>query len=154
MASEKQITANRENGKLGGVKTSEGKDRVRFNALKHGLNSKHLLCALRTHTESQEQFEEILIGLKEALQPVDFFEEVLISKLAKVQFKMLRYETLETASFKEEVDYMSSKMDKSISVLERNLQIALKYKASLDREWSKTVEELQRHRHLQQLGSF
>ena len=35
MTSEKQITANRENGKKGGVKTNAGKTASKMNALKH-----------------------------------------------------------------------------------------------------------------------
>ena len=38
-ASEKQIAANRENAKLGGVKSSEGKSHSKMNALKHGILS-------------------------------------------------------------------------------------------------------------------
>ena len=35
MVSEKQLIANKENAKLGGVKSSEGKEITRYNALKH-----------------------------------------------------------------------------------------------------------------------
>ncbi|WP_347358444.1 hypothetical protein [Bdellovibrio sp.] len=153
MASEKQIIANRENAKLGGVKTDEGKEKVRFNALKHGLTSRHLLTHLKSHQESQDLFEEILQGLKEALNPSDFFEETLVSKMAKVQFKMHRYETLEINAFLEESDFFKVGQI-NISMKDKEIALALKYKAALDREWSKSVEELQRHRHLQQLGSF
>lgn len=41
--SQKQIDANRENGKLGGVKTDEGKTVSRYNAIKHGLLSEEVL---------------------------------------------------------------------------------------------------------------
>ena len=43
MTTEKQVKANRENAKKGGVKTPEGKAVVRYNALKHGLLSKEVL---------------------------------------------------------------------------------------------------------------
>ncbi len=43
MTSEKQIEANKENGKLGGVKTDEGKAVSKYNAIKHGLLSKEVL---------------------------------------------------------------------------------------------------------------
>jgi len=39
---EKQLIANQSNAKLGGVKTEEGKEKVRLNAVKHGLLSKSL----------------------------------------------------------------------------------------------------------------
>ena len=41
--SQKQIDANRENGKKGGVKTDEGKAVSKYNALKHGILSKQIL---------------------------------------------------------------------------------------------------------------
>jgi hypothetical protein len=41
--SQKQIDANRENAKKGGVKTDEGKAVSKYNALKHGILSKQIL---------------------------------------------------------------------------------------------------------------
>jgi len=41
--SQKQLEANRQNAKLGGVKTEEGKAVSKYNALKHGLLSKEVL---------------------------------------------------------------------------------------------------------------
>ena len=40
MVTEKQLIANRENGKLGGVKTEAGKQVTRLNAVTHGLLTK------------------------------------------------------------------------------------------------------------------
>ncbi len=39
MTTEKQVNANRENALLGGVKTEEGKEKSRMNAVKHGFFS-------------------------------------------------------------------------------------------------------------------
>ena len=44
--SQKQLEANRENAKLGGVKTEEGKAVSRYNAVKHGLLSDKVLFIL------------------------------------------------------------------------------------------------------------
>ena len=41
--SQKQLEANRENAKLGGVKTEEGKAVSKYNAIKHGLLSEEVL---------------------------------------------------------------------------------------------------------------
>jgi hypothetical protein len=45
MVSEKQLLSNRENAKLGGVKTEAGKEVVRLNAVTHGLLTKEALLA-------------------------------------------------------------------------------------------------------------
>ena len=49
--SKKQLEANRKNAQKGGVKSEEGKNVVKYNALKHGLLSRggeklHLSCSL------------------------------------------------------------------------------------------------------------
>jgi hypothetical protein len=41
--SEKQVQANRENAKKGGVRTDEGKAIVKYNALKHGLLAREVV---------------------------------------------------------------------------------------------------------------
>ena len=54
--SQKQLEANRQNAKLGGVKTEEGKAISKYNAIKHGLLSKEVLLEGEDETK--------LIGLK------------------------------------------------------------------------------------------
>jgi len=49
MTTQQQIEANRQNAKLGGVKTEEGKEISKYNALKHGLLSKEVLLEKRTN---------------------------------------------------------------------------------------------------------
>ncbi|OGL82255.1 hypothetical protein A3I41_05460 [Candidatus Uhrbacteria bacterium RIFCSPLOWO2_02_FULL_48_18] len=43
MTSQKQIEANRENAKRGGVKSEEGKDVSKYNVLRHGILSREVL---------------------------------------------------------------------------------------------------------------
>jgi len=49
--SQEQLEANRQNAKLGGVKTEEGKAVSRYNAIKHGLLSKEVLLADETEAD-------------------------------------------------------------------------------------------------------
>jgi hypothetical protein len=74
MVSEKQLVANRENGKKGGPKTAEGKAIVRLNALKHGLFAKDLVL----NDEDEEVLEEIRQRLLVELEPQSMVEEMLI----------------------------------------------------------------------------
>ena len=42
MISDKQLTANKKNAQLGGIKTTQGKEVSKYNALSHGLLRKTL----------------------------------------------------------------------------------------------------------------
>ena len=55
MVSKKQLVANKQNARKGGVKTAEGKSLTRLNALKHGLLSEEILLT--------GENEEALTGL-------------------------------------------------------------------------------------------
>ena len=54
--SEKQLEANRANAQKGGVKTPEGKEIVKYNALKHGLLAKEVVITVGDGTEDPEEF--------------------------------------------------------------------------------------------------
>jgi len=58
MASEKQIEANKNNAKKGGVKTVEGKEVSRMNALKHGILSSELYICSESAGMNHEEFAE------------------------------------------------------------------------------------------------
>jgi hypothetical protein len=59
MASERQLAANRRNGRLGGPKTDVGKQRSRLNGIKHGLTSSTLVVLPEEH---QHEYDEVLRG--------------------------------------------------------------------------------------------
>jgi len=63
MTTRKQLTANRKNARKGGVKTTEGKELVKFNALKHGV----LLQAVTEY--EQPIYEDIQERLFKEYQP-------------------------------------------------------------------------------------
>ena len=69
MATDKQIAANRENAKKGGVKSEEGKAVVRWNALRHGLLAQEAVIDAGEGKESREQFDSLLGELRGRLQP-------------------------------------------------------------------------------------
>lgn len=100
VVSEGQLAANRENAKLGGVKTEEGKARVRFNARKHGILSK-----LLTPYE-EEVYEQYLDQLFEEYQPVSFMEEMLVERIAVYYLRLYR-------SGKAENEYLQSRLQPS-----------------------------------------
>ena len=71
MPSERQLEANRRNGRLGGLKTQEGKRRSRMNSLRHGLTSTTLVVLPE---EDGREYEEIRRGFRESLNPPPRFK--------------------------------------------------------------------------------
>ena len=55
MISDKQLNANKNNAKFGGVKTEEGKKVIRHNAFKHGLTSSSIISKLSLYEESLDE---------------------------------------------------------------------------------------------------
>ena len=93
MPSERQREANRRNGRLGGPKTDQGKRRSRRNSLRHGLTSTTLVVLPE---ENGREYEEILRGFRESLQPGGAFEDALVARLAQTHWRGLRSRRVET----------------------------------------------------------
>ncbi len=84
MATEKQIEANRENAKKGGVKTSEGKAVSRWNAVQHSI-----LKEVVSEYE-QESYEGILEQLVERYRPEDILEHMLVERIGICRLRLYR----------------------------------------------------------------
>ena len=153
MASEKQIEANRKNAESAGVRSEEGKLRVRHNAFKHGMTSKTLLGGLKTIEEDLKVFEEILHGFEDSFCPRDQFEFSLVEQMAKASLKLRRFDHLESGLF-EDNDFRS--MEKSVLVItdQSYLESILKYKASVEAQFYRALMALNNHRQSKQLSLF
>jgi len=100
--SDKQLKANQQNAKLGGVKTEEGKAVVKFNALTHGI-------LRQTLTAYEKDFYlEIYADLVKQYEPATIFEKILIERITVYYLKLFRVQRAET-------EYMKSTMDPHIS---------------------------------------
>mgnify|MGYP000844251764 CR=1 FL=1 len=75
--SQKQIEANRQNAKLGGVKTEEGKVVNKYNALKHGVLSKDVL----PKGEDEKSLEELDKHLRAEIKPVKKVEMLFTDRI-------------------------------------------------------------------------
>ena len=84
--SQKQIDANRENGKKGGVKTDEGKAVSKYNALKHGILSKQILF----DGEDEEELLALEKRLRAELSPATEIELLLVDKIASNIWRLKR----------------------------------------------------------------
>ena len=95
MRTEKQIAVARLNeAKSKGPVTAMGKDRVRSNALKHGLTARLTLW----QNENTGQFQNLLLALLEQFQPTDDVEFLSIEEMAMAKWRLRRVVGMETAA--------------------------------------------------------
>jgi hypothetical protein len=118
MTSDKQIEANRENGKLGGIKTEEGKDISKYNALKHGI--------LKEVVSDYEQtfYEDITERLEDQFKPAGVLEKLLVDRIGVYYLKLFRVA-------KAENEYMKSTLDPRIVVIKDGLDLLSDYKETI-----------------------
>lgn len=145
--SEKQLEANRENAKLGGVKTEEGKAISRYNAIKHGLLSKEVLLG----DEDETVLVELGKKLRLELQPQSEFELVLADRITANIWRLKRVMQIEREVIEDQKnDTFNSK--KSIgrgftsydSVHNDTYNKLIRYETSIERGIYKALHELQR----------
>ncbi|MDO8570004.1 MAG: hypothetical protein Q7R97_00265 [Candidatus Daviesbacteria bacterium] len=157
MTSEKQIQANIENAKLGGVKTQEGKEVSRLNAIKHGILSSAL------SKEESNEITELYEGLIKECQPQNQVEELLVERITMWTIRLRRAVKAETEQWlkvhnpritksvlddfinsQEEVTkegYKPRVTDRDIRLLEDTY---LRYESAIERNLYKALHELQR----------
>ena len=96
MTSNKQARANRRNAlNSTGPKTSEGKDAVRHNALKHGLLSQDVLLP----EEDEAPLKELGERLRDELQPVGELENLLVDRITAAYWRLRRLGRVEAGIF-------------------------------------------------------
>ena len=135
--SEKQLEANRKNALLGGVKTEAGKAISRFNALKHGLLTKEILCKGEDYDTLVELKEEI----RNELNP-DGTVEILFVELITAGFWRLRHAFgIEAETIKEAHPIGFDSNIKCITIGFENMP---RYIASIENSILKSLHELER----------
>jgi hypothetical protein len=96
MSSLKQVDANRLNAlKSTGPKTSEGKERSRYNAIRHGLTTETVIVGFEDPGD-YEAFEASVIADYDARSAV---ERELVLRLASVLWRLRRATGIETSLF-------------------------------------------------------
>lgn len=122
--SEKQLEANRENAKLGGVKTEEGKAVSRYNAMKHGLLSEQVLM----EKEDESLLLDLEKRLRSELKPATEIELLLVDRIAGNTWRLKRalgMEKKDVISSGGGLMYDSDKYFRYEIMLERSLYKAL-----------------------------
>jgi hypothetical protein len=157
MPSERQREANRRNGRLGGPKTIEGKERSRVNSLKHGLTSSTLVVL---PDEDRKEYDELLSGFRDSFEPANEFEDALVVRLAQAHWRGLRSRAVETAMLNTSANLQRRDARRIVENCPENLnpheaigvgfmimpaerwQMYLRYDATISREFFKTLDTL------------
>lgn len=145
--SQKQIEANKENGKLGGVKTEKGKAVSRYNAIKHGLLSREVLL------KDEDETYLISLGknLRAELLPNKELELVLVDRITANVWRLRRVMQIEREMMEEDrKNFMSEKIKTLGEALSYDFsnndtyRKLIRYEASIERGIYKALHELQR----------
>jgi hypothetical protein len=150
MSTPAQALASRTNALLStGPKTAEGKATSRFNPLRHGLTSEHLIIP----GENPEHFDSLLAELRTAWAPANPDEESLVSKLAEHEWRLMRARRVETASLSIYIERLMDEPevdgshDRALAlVYERygkELDRLRRYETTIRRTLDKTLRELE-----------
>ena len=87
MTSERRIEANRRNAlKSTAPRTQEGKNKVRFNAVTHGLTAKIFVLP----GEDEDEFQRLLDAFTDDLRPCGPAEACLVEQVALTQIQLTR----------------------------------------------------------------
>jgi len=146
MTSEKQLKANRQNAKLGGVKTDEGKAVSKYNALKHGLLSGEVLL----EGEDEKSLIELGKKVRMNLKPETELELLLVDRIIANTWRLKRALRGEKEMIEHHIDdvYGSDKnFGAALSSDFANYDSYGKftrYETSLERGIYKALHELQR----------
>ncbi len=101
MTTNKQLAANQQNAKLGGVKTEAGKAASKHNALKHGLLSRQTLVK----NENKKQLEELAQRLQDCLMPENEMETILVEKIIADTWRLKRALKIEAEMIDDDLEY-------------------------------------------------
>src|SRR5579863_6378262 len=85
-----------------GPRTPQGKNRSKSNASKHGILSSVVVLP----DESRPDYESLLGGFRESLQPVGSLEEILVEKLANLLWRHRRLICAEGAEIRKKREFL------------------------------------------------
>jgi hypothetical protein len=122
MRTDAQINASRVNGSLSrGPKTEEGRRKIAFNALRHGLAAKTVVLC----NESQEAFQEMFDCMIARYEPYDELEFGFVEEIAACRWRLRRIWGVETAMFDHEMDVQADHIEKTYERIDEQTRKAL-----------------------------
>ena len=135
----KKIEANRRNALLStGPSRPEGKNRVRWNALTHGLLAREIVIPAGEGTEDAGELQCLLGALRDDLRPNGALEEVLVEKIAVCYWRLRRVHRTEVGEIRRGLDTVNSALKAAWQVVRKKLGEDLEI-ATPERAWMESV---------------
>ncbi len=140
MRTDKQREASRTNGsKSNGPTTPEGKAVSSRNGVTHGLCSRDVVLG----NENPELWQAVRLAFTSHWQPVNERESLMVDDLAATHWKLMRAESIETATLNFEMDVLQEEIEKTFKRVDEQTRQAVAFKSLADQ--SKTLAALDRH---------
>jgi hypothetical protein len=144
---EGKVSSAREDGtdlvnRATGPRTLSGKERSKYNALRHGIFSK----AVVLKTESREEYDSLVNGLRVGLQPVGTLEEIFVENLAMLIWRRRRFIIAETGEIRKNTEHLE--MLRDVGPHLPDMDSFVRYEAHLSREFDRTLNQLERAQRL------
>jgi hypothetical protein len=143
MTSEAQIKANRENGLKGGVKTADGKEVSRLNAVSHGLFCREVLI----RGEDASSLSALSARLTTELQPQGEMETILVERIVSSTWRLrraLRAERINSTLRRCRDNNDRQEVIAGVDYLYSGWQNYSRYETALERQIYKALHELER----------
>jgi len=114
MATQRQIEANRRNGRRStGPRTVSGKMNSRRNALTHGARAQAVVLDFPGSGEDPREFEQLLGELRRDLKPVGILEEIKVREIADLEWRRRRVPRAEAAEIRSDMEGLAEQAEKS-----------------------------------------
>ena len=141
MATQAQITANQLNAlKSKGPVTPEGKQAVRFNALKTGIHATQVIVT----GESPEEFEAFAQALRDTWTPADLVESAFVDRLIHNSWRLDRLRLAEAQIWDRAVAAGAADFGEAFERTEKLLGRLQRQVASIERSISQATRDLER----------
>jgi hypothetical protein len=141
MATQAQITANQLNAlKSKGPVTPEGKQAVRFNALKTGIHATQVIIT----GESPEEFEAFAQAFRDTWHPADLVESAFVDRLIHNSWRLDRLRLAEAQIWDRAVAAGAADFGEAFERTEKLLGRLQRQLASIERSISQATRDLER----------
>jgi hypothetical protein len=141
MATQAQITANQLNAlKSKGPVTPEGKQAVRFNALKTGIHATQVIIT----GESPEEFEAFAAALRDTWSPADLAESAFVDRLIHNSWRLDRLRIAEAQIWDRALSSGATDFGEAFERTEKLLGRLQTQVASIERSLSQATRDLER----------